>query len=118
MCLAAIASSACSLLLSTEGGRTRDNHPDLVVSQHGQVLLYLDKRIGEFVDMLEQEGWLENSVIVVSSDNGACPDDGGSNYPLRGVKQSVFEGGSRVSTKPCYSTHQCGHAGTVWISRR
>lgn len=58
--------------------------------------MYMDKRIGEFVDMLEANGWLENSLIVVASDNGACPRDGGSNYPLRGVKQSVFEGGTRV----------------------
>eukprot|EP00903_Cladosiphon_okamuranus_P014415 g13381.t1 len=60
------------------------------------VLKFLDKRIGNFVDMLEEEGWLENSVIVVASDNGACPSDGGTNYPLRGGKQSVFEGGSKV----------------------
>ncbi|CAB1108130.1 unnamed protein product [Ectocarpus sp. CCAP 1310/34] len=79
------------------------------------VLLYLDKRIGEFVDMLEQEGWLENSVIVVSSDNGACPDDGGSNYPLRGTKQSVFEGGSRVPAFVWSKSHLPSHAwGTTY----
>ncbi|CAM9233994.1 unnamed protein product, partial [Ectocarpus sp. 6 AP-2014] len=79
------------------------------------VLLYLDKRIGEFVDMLEQEGWLENSVIVVSSDNGACPDDGGSNYPLRGSKQSVFEGGSKVPAFVFSKSHLPSHAwGTTY----
>jgi len=46
--------------------------------------------------MLEKDGWLENSVIVVASDNGACPSDGGTNYPLRGTKQSMYEGGSKV----------------------
>lgn len=46
--------------------------------------------------MLEQEGWLENFVIVVASDNGACPSNGGTNYPLRGTKGSVYEGGSKV----------------------
>lgn len=58
--------------------------------------MYLDKRIGEFMDMLEAEGWMENSIIVVASDNGGCPKDGGSNYPLRGSKQSQFEGGTKV----------------------
>lgn len=51
------------------------------------------------MDMLEEEGWLENSVIVVASDNGGCPTDGGCNYPLRGAKQSVYEGGSKVPTE-------------------
>lgn len=74
-----------------------------------KVLKFLDKRIGAFVDMLEQEGWLENSVIVVASDNGACPSDGGTNYPLRGVKQSVFEGGSKVcSGLKAVATYLCG----------
>lgn len=48
------------------------------------------------MDFLEHEGWLDNSIIVVASDNGGCPDGGGVNYPLRGVKQSVFEGGTKV----------------------
>ena len=46
--------------------------------------------------MLEAHGWLENSIIVVASDNGGCPSEGGSNYPLRGSKQSMFEGGTKV----------------------
>lgn len=56
----------------------------------------MDKKIGELMDFLEAEGWLENSIIVVASDNGGCPDLGGCNYPLKGVKQSVFEGGTKV----------------------
>lgn len=47
--------------------------------------------------MLDEEGWMENSIIVVASDNGACQGSGGSNYPLRGGKQSVFEGGTKVN---------------------
>lgn len=49
------------------------------------------------MDFLEAEGWLENSIIVVASDNGGCPFTGGCNYPLKGVKQSMFEGGTKVS---------------------
>ncbi|CAN0388593.1 unnamed protein product [Pylaiella littoralis] len=64
--------------------------------QFAGVLLYLDKLIGDFVDVLEDEGWLENSIIVVASDNGGCPTDGGTNYPLRGAKGSVHEGGTKV----------------------
>ncbi|CAM9370429.1 unnamed protein product [Ectocarpus sp. 12 AP-2014] len=61
-----------------------------------KVLMYLDKSIGRLVDYLETEGWLENSIIVVASDNGGCPSTGGSNYPLRGLKHSNWEGGVKV----------------------
>lgn len=56
----------------------------------------MDKRIGQLVDYLEEEGWLENAVVVVASDNGGCPMSGGINTPLRGTKQSNWEGGVKV----------------------
>lgn len=68
----------------------------LLVPLIHQVLMYLDKTIGQLVDYLEKEGWLDNSVIVVASDNGGCASDGGSNLPLRGVKGSYWEGGVKV----------------------
>eukprot|EP00752_Nemacystus_decipiens_P016640 g14880.t1 len=60
------------------------------------VLMYLDHTIGELVKYLTTEGWMENSIIVVASDNGGCPSLGGSNYPLRGLKHSYWEGGVKV----------------------
>ena len=38
----------------------------------------------------------DNTVMIVSSDNGANPENGGSNFPLRGSKGYLFEGGVRV----------------------
>lgn len=61
----------------------------------------MDKKIGELMDLLEAEGWLENSIIVVASDNGGCPSGGGCNYPLRGTKGSMFEAGTKVKTLNC-----------------
>ncbi|CAN0518967.1 unnamed protein product, partial [Scytosiphon promiscuus] len=58
--------------------------------------MYLDKKIGQLVDLLEEEGWMENSIIVVASDNGGHPDSGGGNYPLRGRKNTYWEGGSKA----------------------
>ncbi|CAN0191196.1 unnamed protein product, partial [Hapterophycus canaliculatus] len=46
-----------------------------------KVLMYLDRTVGDLVDYLEAEGWMENSIIVLASDNGGCPSCGGSNYP-------------------------------------
>lgn len=59
-------------------------------------MMYLDKTIGELVTYLEEEGWMENSIIALASDNGGCPTAGGSNYPLRGMKHSYWEGGVKV----------------------
>lgn len=58
--------------------------------------MYLDHTIGELVEYMEAEGWMENSIIVVASDNGGCPSCGGNNYPLRGIKHSYWEGGVKV----------------------
>lgn len=70
---------------------------DPVRKKFAKVLMYLDKSIGAFVTALEDGGWLENSIIVVASDNGGCPVNGGNNYPLRGLKHSYWEGGNKVS---------------------
>ena len=56
----------------------------------------LDTQVGRVRDTLEASGMLENTVIVFQSDNGADPRHGGSNGPLRGVKNTPYEGGIRV----------------------
>ncbi len=74
----------------------------------GDVILEADWCIGEFVKTLEEEGVLENTLIVFSSDNGPVLNDGynddaveklGKHKPageLRGGKYSLFEAGTRV----------------------
>ncbi|KAK4887227.1 hypothetical protein RN001_003498 [Aquatica leii] len=62
----------------------------------------LDESVGLIVEALETESMLQNSIILFFSDNGA-PTIGsdlnwGSNYPLKGVKNTVFEGGIRSSS--------------------
>lgn len=59
----------------------------------------LDQSVGEVVEALKNRRMLENSIVLFMSDNGA-PTDGiwqnyGSNYPLRGIKASPWEGGVR-----------------------
>ncbi|CAK9825521.1 Arylsulfatase B [Anthophora retusa] len=63
------------------------------------VVSKLDQSVGEVMDALRSRGILENSIVVFMSDNGA-PTEGflsnqGSNYPLRGMKDSPWEGGTR-----------------------
>ncbi|XP_060859382.1 arylsulfatase B-like isoform X1 [Metopolophium dirhodum] len=62
----------------------------------------LDDSVGKIIKSLHENEMLENSIVVFMSDNGAPTDDPlwghdnfGSNWPLRGKKASVLEGGVR-----------------------
>jgi len=61
----------------------------------------MDDSVGQIVDQLRQSNMLENSIIIFSSDNGG-PAQGfnlnfASNYPLKGVKNTLWEGGVRAA---------------------
>jgi arylsulfatase A-like enzyme len=83
----------------------------------GDVIVEADWCIGELVATLEKEGILENTLIILSSDNGPVLNDGyydeadtrvGSHTPagpLRGGKYSLFEAGTRVP----FITYWKGH---------
>jgi arylsulfatase A-like enzyme len=74
----------------------------------GDVILEADWCIGELMKTLEEEGLLENTMVIFSSDNGPVLNDGyyddaveklGEHTPwgpLRGGKYSLFEAGTRV----------------------
>lgn len=74
----------------------------------GDAIAQFDWSVGEIVRALEEKGVLENTLIILTSDNGPVLDDGyadgaeelvGEHSPtgnLRGGKYSTFEGGTRV----------------------
>jgi len=74
----------------------------------GDVIVEADWCIGELINTLESEGLLDNTLIVLSSDNGPVLNDGyyddaveklGDHTPwgpLRGGKYSLYEAGTRV----------------------
>lgn len=74
----------------------------------GDVIVEADWCVGEFMNTLEEEGLLENTLIVFTSDNGPVLNDGyyddsdtknGSHTPwgpYRGGKYSLFEAGTHV----------------------
>ena len=74
----------------------------------GDVILEADWVIGELYKTLKEEGLLENTLIIFSSDNGPVLNDGyfdeaveklGGHTPagpLRGGKYSLYEAGTRV----------------------
>lgn len=74
----------------------------------GDVIVEADWCLGEFMKTLDEEGILENTLIIFSSDNGPVLNDGyyddaveklGDHTPageLRGGKYSLFQAGTRV----------------------
>ncbi|WP_229130259.1 arylsulfatase [Ancylomarina sp. 16SWW S1-10-2] len=74
----------------------------------GDVILEADWTIGQFMKTMKEEGLLENTLIVFSSDNGPVLNDGyyddaveklgkhKPSGPFRGGKYSLFEAGTRI----------------------
>lgn len=59
----------------------------------------LDRNVGEVLDLLEELGIAENTLVLFSSDNGAAsqyPGELDSTASYRGSKTSMYEGGLRV----------------------
>ncbi len=78
------------------------------MGHRGDAIAQFDWCVGEIVKALEQQGLLENTLIILSSDNGPVVDDGYEDRAeellnghdpmggLRGGKYSTFEAGTRV----------------------
>ena len=56
----------------------------------------MDEALGDIIQTLKDVGLFQNTIIAFTSDNGAIQHYGGNNYPLRGGKGSLWEGGIRV----------------------
>ncbi len=68
---------------------------------YGDVIMEIDWSIGQILKKLEEEGLAENTLVVVTSDNGPWLNYGnhaGTTGGLREGKGTSFEGGQRV---PC-----------------
>ena len=75
---------------------------------YGDVIEEFDYCVGEIVEMLKQKGIYENTIIIISSDNGPMVKEGyldgalenmNGHDPfgnLHGEKYSLYEGGTRV----------------------
>ncbi|GAB1869473.1 Arylsulfatase B [Camponotus japonicus] len=67
--------------------------------KYAKMVSRLDNSVGRIVQALGNRGMLKDSLILFLTDNGAASigkfRNYGSNYPLRGMKYTLYEGGVR-----------------------
>ncbi|MEP4095816.1 arylsulfatase [Reichenbachiella sp.] len=67
---------------------------------YGEFVAEFDWAVSEVLDALDRNGLTENTIIVVTSDNGARPDESLNGHPCngpwRGMKRYIYEGGHRI----------------------
>ncbi len=87
-----------------------DCHDDFknsgALSSYGDVIRETDFRLGQLMHTLDSLNLTENTIVIFTSDNGGVSSENGymkrlgiehdANYPLRGNKGDVWEGGVRV----------------------
>ncbi len=70
------------------------------IGPHGDFVMEFDWAVGRVMDKLEQLGLAENTLLIVTSDNGGLAEVADGRHrpsdPWRGHKASEYEGGHRV----------------------
>ncbi len=64
----------------------------------GDLVTVVDWSVGKIMEMLEQSGLAQNTLVIVTSDNGAMKGANGhkSNGDFRGYKANIWDGGHRI----------------------
>lgn len=78
------------------------------MGRRGDAIVQMDWAVGEIMKLLKEENLEDNTMIILTSDNGPVLDDGYKDQavemvgnhkpagPFRGGKYSIYEGGTRV----------------------
>ena len=64
--------------------------------QYAMALRLMDEAVESVYTALDEQGQLENTYVIFTSDNGGCYGGGGKNGEYRGAKGSLWEGGTKV----------------------
>lgn len=67
---------------------------------YGEFVVEFDWAVGQILEALDRNGIADNTIVVLTSDNGARPHDDlaghACNGPWRGTKREIYEAGHRV----------------------
>jgi len=72
------------------------------VARFAGMVTRMDRTVGQVLDLLNELGLDEDTLVIFTSDNGPHQEGGhqpeffNSNGPLRGIKRDLYEGGIRV----------------------
>ena len=83
------------------------------------MLYILDEGVGNITNALEKSGLMASTILFFSSDNGGLVTGGANNWPWRGWKGSLWEGGVRNHAwiySPLLATRSYSYSGLVHIS--
>jgi arylsulfatase A-like enzyme len=70
--------------------------PQTPAGQYRALMAQLDVAVGRILDALESSGQLQNTIVVLASDNGGTNRQLDNNFPFFGKKATYFEGGVRT----------------------
>ena len=74
-----------------------NSYPEIIDrSVYAEMVTHVDAGIGRVMESLKQQGILEETIVIFSSDNGGALGLGANNGNLRGEKRLSLEGGMRV----------------------
>ncbi len=76
--------------------RVYEIHEDSLIVLYKDMVEVLDNDIGRLMNVIKYLGLSENTLVFFISDNGGVGKLGVHNYPLRGFKGGLYEGGHRV----------------------
>lgn len=66
---------------------------------YAAMISIMDEAIGDLVKSLKFRGLWDQTLLIVTADNGGETRSGGNNFPLRSQKWSLYEGGVRGRVK-------------------
>lgn len=108
------------------GAGSDEKCPDVInpLAAFAAMMEHLDNDVGRILELLDQSGIDEHTIVIFSSDNGPHSEAGhnpeywNSNGPLKGLKRDLYEGGIRmpllVRWKGTVTSGESDHISTFW----